>query len=63
MLAAELLSRTTGLGAQLRFYSLFEQFDHVFLYALMVLVVCLGLLLLERGLVALIKRTPLWRST
>ena len=60
--ASELLARSDGLGAQIRFYILFTQYDHLLLYVLAAALLWAASYLLGRLLVAAMGRTFLGRG-
>lgn len=61
--ASELLARSDGLGAKIRFYILFTQYDHLLLYVLAAALLWAVSYLLGRLLVAAMGRTFLGRGT
>ncbi|GAA5533744.1 hypothetical protein [Deinococcus aluminii] len=62
VMAGELLARTDGLGAKIRFYALFTQFDHLAAYLLLAGLLWLAFALLGRVLLALLGRSFLGRG-
>ncbi|GMA15711.1 hypothetical protein E5F05_06025 [Deinococcus metallilatus] len=62
VMAGELLARTDGLGAKIRFYALFTQFDHLAAYLLLAGLLWLAFALLGRVLLAVLGRSFLGRG-
>lgn len=62
VMAGELLSRSDGIGAKIRFFALFTQYDRLALYIGVALLLALGFALLARGLAVALRRTPLWTA-
>ncbi|WP_216326804.1 hypothetical protein [Deinococcus aestuarii] len=62
VMAAELLARGDGLGARIRFYALFTQFDHLAAYVLLAAGLWLAFALLGRVLLRVLGRSFLGRG-
>ncbi len=63
VVAAELLSRTDGLGARIRFFALYTEPSHLLFYLTLAAVLGLTFLFLSRALGRALGRTFLGRST
>lgn len=62
VMAGELLARTDGLGAKIRFYALFTQFDHLAAYVLLTVGLWLAFAGLGRVLLRVLGRSFLGRG-
>lgn len=60
VMAGELLSRTDGVGAMIRYYALFTRPERLALYLGAALLIVLGYAALARLLERLLRTTPLW---